>query len=155
MKNTYEYYYQELPMSKIIAVENEIEKRLYAEELKLATINNVISEKKYDIDLISIIVPAPQERVEKIAKDATGYIYLATSLGETDNRADIKELTAQIRRVTDVPIAIGLGASNHQGVQDALKYADGFIVNATIVKIIGKCGANAHVTIRDFVKNLL
>ena len=37
MKNTYEYYYQELPMSKIIAVENEIEKRLYAEELKLAT----------------------------------------------------------------------------------------------------------------------
>ena len=28
MKNTYEYYYQELPMSKIIAVENEIEKRL-------------------------------------------------------------------------------------------------------------------------------
>ena len=111
--------------------------------------------KKYDIDLISIIVPAPQERVEKIAKDATGYIYLATSLGETDNRADIKGLTAQIRRVTDVPIAIGLGASNHQGVQDALKYADGFIVNATIVKIIGKCGANAHVTIRDFVKNLL
>ena len=111
--------------------------------------------KKYGVDLISIIVPAPQERVEKIAKDATGYIYLATALGETDNRADIKELTAQIRSVTDVPIAIGLGASNHQGVQDALKYADGFIVNATIVKIIGKCGANAHVTIRDFVKNLL
>ena len=25
MKNTYEYYYQELPMNKIIAVENEIE----------------------------------------------------------------------------------------------------------------------------------
>lgn len=111
--------------------------------------------QKYGVDLISIIVPAPQERVEKIAKDATGYIYLATALGETDNRADIKELTAQIRSVTDVPIAIGLGASNHQGVQDALKYADGFIVNATIVKIIGKCGANAHVTIRDFVKNLL
>ena len=37
MKNTYNYYYQELPMSKIIAVENEIEKRLYAEELRLAT----------------------------------------------------------------------------------------------------------------------
>lgn len=36
MKNAYEYYYQELPMRKIIAVEDEIEKRLCAEELKLA-----------------------------------------------------------------------------------------------------------------------
>ena len=32
--------------------------------------------EKYDVDIISIIVPSTEERIKTIAKDATGYIYL-------------------------------------------------------------------------------
>ena len=43
-----------------------------------------------DVDVISLIAPTSKERIQKIAGDATGFIYVVSSLGVTGMRSEIK-----------------------------------------------------------------
>ena len=67
--------------------------------------------EKYDVDLISFIAPTSKDRIAMIAKEATGFIYVISSLGVTGTRSEIKTDLASIVKVirenTDVPCAIG------------------------------------------------
>ena len=46
--------------------------------------------EKYDVDLISFIAPTSKDRIAMIAKEATGFIYVISSLGVTGTRSEIK-----------------------------------------------------------------
>ena len=71
--------------------------------------------EKYDVDLISFIAPTSKDRIAMIAKEATGFIYVISSLGVTGTRSEIKTDLASIVKVirenTNVPCAIGFGIS--------------------------------------------
>ena len=71
--------------------------------------------KKYGLDLISMIAPTSDHRIAMVAKEASGFIYVVSSLGVTGVRSEIKTdigaLVEQIRAVTDVPCAVGFGIS--------------------------------------------
>ena len=46
--------------------------------------------RKNEVDVISLIAPTSKERIQKIASDASGFIYVVSSLGVTGMRSEIK-----------------------------------------------------------------
>lgn len=114
--------------------------------------------RKYDVDIISLIAPTSKERIQKIASEATGYIYVVSSLGVTGMRLEIKtDLNAiikDIRDVTDLPLAVGFGINTPKQASEIGGIADGVIVGSAIVKIIEEHGENAAEPLKEYVSSM-
>ncbi|MCH3917393.1 MAG: tryptophan synthase subunit alpha [Spirochaetia bacterium] len=113
----------------------------------------------HDIDLISMIAPTSADRVKKIAKEATGFIYCVSSLGVTGTRntlsSDIGALIKQVRNVRpDIPCAIGFGIGNAGQASKMAALSDGIIVGSAIVKLIADQGKDCVPAVLDFAKEL-
>jgi tryptophan synthase alpha chain len=46
------------------------------------------------------------------------------------------ELVTRVRRVTDLPVAVGLGVSNAEQAAEVAMYADGVIVGSAFIKLV-------------------
>lgn len=114
--------------------------------------------KKYGVDIISMIAPTSAQRIQTIAKEASGYIYVVSSMGVTGVRTeittDLNAIVDLIKEVTDVPTAIGFGISTPEQAEKYSKIADGVIVGSAIVRIIEKYGENAGPHIYNYVKEM-
>ena len=108
-----------------------------------------------DVDVISLIAPTSKERIQKIASDATGFIYVVSSLGVTGMRSeiktDLKSILDDIRAVSDLPLAVGFGINTPEQASNIGKIADGVIVGSAIVKIIEEHGENAVEPLKEYV----
>ncbi|MDO4975663.1 MAG: tryptophan synthase subunit alpha [Eubacteriales bacterium] len=113
---------------------------------------------KYDIDLISLIAPTSENRIAMIAKEASGFIYVVSSLGVTGTRTEIKTDLASIVKVirenTDVPCAIGFGISTPEQAAKMSSISDGAIVGSAIIKILAKYGTEAAKYVGEYVKSM-
>lgn len=113
---------------------------------------------KNGVDVISLIAPTSKERIQKIAGDATGFIYVVSSLGVTGMRSEIKTdlnaILADIRDVTDLPLAVGFGINTPEQASQIGKIADGVIVGSAIVKIIEEHGENAGDALKEYVSSM-
>lgn len=111
--------------------------------------------EKYGVDLISMIAPTSKDRIQMIAKNAKGYIYLVSSMGVTGVRSeittDISEIVQSIRNVTDTPVAVGFGINTPDQAAKYGTMSDGVIVGSAIVKIIEKYGENAGAPIYEYI----
>lgn len=118
-----------------------------------------IIAKKYNQTVISMIAPTSKKRIEAIAKEAEGFIYLVSSLGVTGVRSEIKtdldSIVKEIRKYTNTKIAIGFGISNPEAVKKMVSIADGAIVGSAIVNIIEKYKEEAGTYIYDFCKSMV
>ena len=114
--------------------------------------------KKYDVDLISMIAPTSKDRISMICKEASGFIYLVSSLGVTGTRneftTDLKTLVKTIRENTRIPCAIGFGISTPEQAREMAIISDGVIIGSAIVKIIKKYGKESPKYVGEFVKNI-
>ncbi|MCL2474295.1 MAG: tryptophan synthase subunit alpha [Alphaproteobacteria bacterium] len=113
---------------------------------------------KYSVHLITLIAPTSAERVKMLAKNATGFIYLVSSMGVTGIRSefdlDLTDIVKQIREVTDVPIYIGFGISTPEHAARMREIADGVIVGSAFVKIIAQHGRKSAPHLRKLIKEL-
>ena len=102
----------------------------------------------------------PPNRIELIAKYATGFVYYVSQMGVTGEREKISETIPEmikvIRSHTKIPIAVGFGISTPGQVSEIAEYADGVIVGSSIVKRIGEQGTQPgfEKEIGDYVKTL-
>ncbi|MCL2389207.1 MAG: tryptophan synthase subunit alpha [Elusimicrobia bacterium] len=115
---------------------------------------------KHNIDIITLASPtSSNERLEKMAKAARGYIYLVSSMGVTGERnvitTDIKAITSEIKKYTDVPVAVGFGISTPEQARDISKAANGIIVGSAIVKLIEAHGTKAAPHIAAYTQNMV
>ena len=113
---------------------------------------------KNDVDVISLIAPTSSERIKMIAGDATGFIYVVSSLGVTGMRQKIKTdldaIISDIREATDLPLAVGFGINTPEQASEIGKIADGVIVGSAIVKIIEEYGEDATEHLKEYVSSM-
>ncbi len=91
--------------------------------------------------LSMLIAPTtPIERAENIAAASTGFVYVVSRPGITGSGASLpEELPArleQLRRVTDLPMAVGFGISTPDQVKQVVRIADAAIVGSALVQVI-------------------
>ena len=108
-----------------------------------------------NVDVISLIAPTSKQRIQMIAGDAGGFIYVVSSLGVTGMRSEIKTdlnaILSDIREVSDLPLAVGFGINTPKQASEIGKIADGVIVGSAIVKIIEEYGEDAADALKDYV----
>lgn len=113
---------------------------------------------KYGIEIVSLIAPTSEKRIQMIAKEAKGYIYLVSSLGVTGVRSeittDVESIVKAIKEVTDTPVAIGFGISTAQQAADMASKSDGAIVGSAIVRQIAAKGENAYEDVVEYVRQM-
>ena len=114
--------------------------------------------EKYGLHLISMIAPTSASRTAMIAKEAKGFIYIVSSLGETGVRSkittDVSSLIGIVRENTDVPCAVGFGISNPEQAKEMASLSDGAIVGSAIVRLIAEKGKDAPEAVSAFVREM-
>ena len=113
---------------------------------------------RYGVDVISMLAPTSDERIERVATGARGFLYLVSSLGVTGMRSeittDIPAIVEKIREVTDIPVAVGFGIGSPQQAHAMAHASDGAIVGSAIVRLIAEHGENAVEPVKEFVTSL-
>ena len=92
-----------------------------------------------NIDPIYLIAPStPKQRIQQIAERAQGMLYYACRKGVTGARSglpdDLMAKVAEIKSVTDVPVAVGFGIARRDTAAAINDVADGFVVGSLFVK---------------------
>jgi len=118
--------------------------------------------RAHDLDLIFLIAPtSTDERLKLIAGHASGFIYAVSRAGVTGAReemsAEAEKLVKRVRRISDLPVAVGFGISKREHVADVWRYADAAVVGSAIVSEIEKADSVAGVAPRvsAFAQKLL
>ncbi len=114
--------------------------------------------KRYGVDLISMVAPTSEDRIAMVAKEASGFIYVVSSLGVTGVRSeittDIGAMVELIRANSSCPCAVGFGISTPEQTKKMAGLADGAIVGSAIVKLIAQYGREAVPYVADYVKQM-
>lgn len=112
----------------------------------------------HGVDVVSMIAPTSEERIQMIASEAKGFIYVVSSMGVTGVRSEIKtdlgSILSAIKKVTDVPAAVGFGINTPEQASKIAGIADGVIVGSAIVRLAAKYGGDATPYIYDYVKSM-
>jgi tryptophan synthase alpha chain len=110
--------------------------------------------KKYKLDTIFLLAPtSTEERIKKVARASTGFIYYVSITGITGAELSLsermRETFSQIKRITKKPVAVGFGVSTPEEASQVADFADGVIVGSAIVKLIAE-----RKDIREFAQSL-
>lgn len=100
--------------------------------------------KQYGVDLISTISHTSKDRIEMIAKQAEGFLYIMphsdiTTLSNT-TVAELASLIKLIRDNTDIPCAIDIDAVTPEQAKALSPLSDGIIAGSAIVNIMEQSG---------------
>lgn len=95
-----------------------------------------------DLPLIPMLAPTSSpERMERIARNAKGFIYLVSVTGITGERkslsAGLGDLIASVREHTSAPVCVGFGIGTPEQAKEVGNMADGVIVGTACVRTIG------------------
>jgi len=96
-----------------------------------------------DLPLITMLAPTSSpERMEIIARNAKGFIYLVSVTGVTGARTSISEglgdLITRVREHTSAPVCVGFGIGTPEQAKQIGALADGVIVGSACVRAIGE-----------------
>ena len=94
---------------------------------------------------IRLIAPTTRsDRVSKIAKKAKGFLYYVSREGVTGAQdsiaSSLPEKIAELRKLSDLPVAVGFGISNAKQALEVAQHADAIVVGSAIVDLIAKYG---------------
>ena len=113
------------------------------------------------IDFISLIAPTTDaKRLSKIAAKATGFLYYISITGITGTAApkidNIKTEVGKIRKITNLPIAVGFGISKPQQAREIARFADGVVIGSAVVRLIDENKNNKDLLkiVSDYVSEI-
>jgi tryptophan synthase alpha chain len=130
-------------------------------DLPIEEANEFVSLLRADRDpplpLIPMLAPtSSSDRMELIARNANGFIYLVSVTGVTGERKSISqglgELIDRVREHTSVPVCVGFGIGTPEQAKEVGKMADGVIVGTACVRAIGESQTPVE-TAKEFAKS--
>jgi tryptophan synthase alpha chain len=101
------------------------------------------------IEVILLVAPtSPADRQQAIAHSSQGFVYLVSVTGVTGMRqgmgSNLGEMIAELKTVTDKPIAVGFGISDPAQAKQVKELgADGVIVGSAMVKKLAEEGVES------------
>jgi tryptophan synthase alpha chain len=104
--------------------------------------------RAHGLDTVFLAAPTSRpERLQRIASYSRGFVYLVSRTGVTGERASLArsaaELVRAMRRMTELPLAVGFGISRAEHVAELAPLADAVVVGSAFVRLIGEHGASA------------
>ncbi|MDE7052268.1 MAG: tryptophan synthase subunit alpha [Lachnospiraceae bacterium] len=107
------------------------------------------------VALIPVISSVSAQRIQMIAKEADGFIYVVPPVGAAcTDRTGIQALVNTIRGFTDVPVAVNYDMDNREQALKYINEADGVITGSAIVKIVEEYGYKAGEHIYNYIYNI-
>lgn len=108
-----------------------------------------------NLALIFFLAPTSnQKRIELVAQNATGFIYVLSLIGITGERdtmpSDLQDFIAKIRAETETPLVLGFGISKPEHVKRLHGLVNGFIVGSALVR----AGQESTETVRELAQSL-
>jgi tryptophan synthase alpha chain len=114
-----------------------------------------------ELDMIFLVAPtSTDERLELIAKRASGFIYAVSRAGITGPRssvsAEAEKLVKRVRQFSNLPVAVGFGISNVDQVCEVQRYADAVVVGSAIVAELERLSGSPDIVQRigEFTRGL-
>jgi tryptophan synthase alpha chain len=100
------------------------------------------------LDTVFLAAPtSTQRRLELVAKYSTGFVYLVSRTGVTGERSTVSDtvtpLVSAMRKVTDLPLAVGFGISTAEQVRTVGSVADGVVVGTAVVRVVEQNASSA------------
>jgi tryptophan synthase alpha chain len=93
------------------------------------------------LDIIRLVAPTTDDaRLPLVLNGSSGFVYYVSITGITGTRTasgdELAEAIPRIRRVTDLPIAIGFGVRTPDHAANAVRHADGAVVASALIDIM-------------------
>lgn len=93
------------------------------------------------LDLIFLLAPtSDQTRIEAVARQARGFLYLVSLVGVTGTRDRVSDALAEfisrVRAATNLPLAVGFGISTPNQAAQVAQIADGVIVGSALIQAL-------------------
>ena len=113
---------------------------------------------EHGVEVISLVAPTSEGRIAAIAKQATGFVYLVSSMGVTGVRetieTDVESMVRLVRENSKTPVAVGFGISSPAQAAAMARQADGAIVGSAIVRIIEQYGEEAKEPLTNYLREM-
>jgi len=98
------------------------------------------------IDVIRLVAPTTDDaRLPHVLEGCSGFVYYVSITGITGTHAasteHLEQAIPRIRKVTDLPIAVGVGIKRPDQVAGIGRVADAVVVGSALVAVIGEGGA--------------
>ena len=106
------------------------------------------------VDTVLLVAPStPDERAARICDRSRGFVYGVGVMGVTGERAALAtsatDVARRVRRLTDVPVCVGIGVSTAAQAVEVCTEADGVVIGSALVRRLldgaGPKGAAAFV----------
>ena len=103
--------------------------------------DRVETMRKHGLDTIFMAAPTSTERrLKLVAEYSTGFVYVVSRTGVTGEKSTLASgvhgLVDQVRRLSQLPLAVGFGISTRAHVEVVGGYADGVVVGSAVVRVI-------------------
>jgi tryptophan synthase alpha chain len=125
-----------------------------------ASLRRVLKAASLEMPLL-VAPTTPKKRARRIVKASTGFLYVVSRLGVTGagNAPNMEPLYAQLaelRTMTDAPLAVGFGISRPQDVAQLSGHADAFVVGSALIDAYaGSAGEDAAARVGSAAQALI
>jgi len=113
----------------------------------------------HDLSPVFLASPtSPDTRLKRIVQASKGFVYAISRTGVTGQRQELAEdarkLVKRLRRVTNLPIALGFGISTAEHFAEVGEFADAVVVGSAVVETIERNRGREATAVAEFVKEL-
>src|SRR5215471_19197725 len=113
----------------------------------------------HDLSPVFLASPtSPDTRLKRIVQASKGFVYAISRTGVTGQRQELAEdarkLVKRLRRVTNLPIALGFGISTREHFAEVGEFADAVVVGSAVVETIERNRGREATAVAEFVKEL-